>query len=50
MALEHGLYTKVVMILRRELDDIKEKDRIENLIFKDNQQEQNIVLILIMSG
>ena len=50
MALENGLYAQVVMILRRELDDKKEKIRQKNLTSKDNQKEQNIGLILIMSG
>ena len=50
MALENGLYAQVVMILRRELDDKKEKYKTKNITSKDNQQEQNIGLILIMSG
>ena len=49
MALENGLYTQVVMIRRRELYDKKEKDKTKNITSKDNQQEQNIGLILIMS-
>ena len=50
MALEQGFYAQVVMIRRRNLYDIKEKDKTKNITFKDNQQEQNIGLILIMSG
>ena len=38
----NGLYAQVVMILRRESDDKKEKDKTKNIIFKDNQQEKNI--------
>ena len=49
MALEQGLYEKVIMICRRNLYDIKEKDKTKSLTSKDNQQEQNIGLILIMS-
>ena len=50
MALEQGLYAQVVMIRRRNLDDIKEEDKTNILTCKDNHQEQNIGLILIMSG
>ena len=50
MALENGLYAQVVMIRTRESDDKKEKDKTKNITSKDNQQEQNIGLILIMSG
>ena len=42
MALENGLHAQVVMILRRELDDKKEKYKTKNINAKDNQQEQNI--------
>ena len=50
MALEQGLYTQVIMICRRESDDIKEKYKTKNITSKENQQEQNIGLTLIMSG
>ena len=50
MVLEQGLYAKVVMICRRNFDDIKEKDKTKKLNSTDNQQKQNIGLILIMSG
>ena len=49
MALENGLYAQVIMIRRRNLDYIREKDETEKLSSKENQQEQNIGLILIMS-
>ena len=50
MALEQGLYAQVLMIHIRESDDIKEKYKTKNIASKDNQQEKNIGLILIMSG
>ena len=50
MSLKQGFYAQVVMILRRESDYIKEKDKTKILTSKDNQQEQNIGLILIVSG
>ena len=50
MALGNGLSAQVVMILRRELDDKKKNIRQKNVTSKDNKQEQNIGLILIMSG
>ena len=50
MALEQGLYVQVVMIRRRDPDDIKEKDKTKYITSKDNKKEQNIGLILIMSG
>ena len=50
MALEQGLYSQVIMIRRKNLDDIKEKDKTKSLTSKENKQEQNIGLILIMSG
>ena len=50
MALEKGFYAQVVMMRRRNLYDIKEKYRTKKLTSKGNQQEQNIGLILIMSG
>ena len=50
MVLENGLYSQVVMICRRELDDKKEKDKTKNITSKYNQQEQNTGPILIMSG
>ena len=50
MSLEQGLYAQVVMIQIRNLDDIKENIRQNKLSSKDNHQEQNIGLILIMSG
>ena len=34
MALENGLYAQVFMILRRELDDIKEKDKTKKYNFQ----------------
>ena len=50
MTLENGLYSQVVITLRRELDDKKKNIRQKNITSKDNKQEQNIGLILIMSG
>ena len=50
MAMEQGLYAQVDMIRRRESDDKKKKKRHKNITSKDNQQEQNIGSILIMSG
>ena len=38
------------MICRSNLNDIKEKYKTKKLTSKDNHQEQNIGLILIMSG
>ena len=38
------------MIRRSESDDKKEKDKTKKFTSKDNQNEQNIDLILIMSG
>ena len=47
----NGLYAQGVMIRRRELDDKKEKYNTHKYITsKYNQQEQNIGLMLIMSG
>ena len=50
MALENGFYAQVVMIRRRELDDITKEDNTKQLISKENHQENNIGLILIMSS
>ena len=50
MAMENGLYAQVVIIHRRELDDKKGKYKTKNITSRDNHQEQNIGLILIMSG
>ena len=50
MALENGLYEQVFMIRRSELDDKKGKYQIKQITYKDNQQEQNIGSIFIMSG
>ena len=50
MYLENGFYVQVDMICRRELDDKKEKYKTKDITSKGNQQEQNIGLILIMSG
>ena len=50
MSLDQGFYAQVVMIPRGNLYDIKGKDKTKKLTSKDNQQEQNIGLILIMSG
>ena len=38
MDLEQGFFAQVIMILRRNLYDIKEKDKKDFLISKDNQQ------------
>ena len=43
MDFEQGLYAQVVIIHRRNLDDIKEKDNTKKLTSKDNQQEQTLV-------
>ena len=50
MDLEKGLYVQVVMMCRSKLDDIKEKYKTKKITSKDNHQEQNIGLVLIMSG
>ena len=43
MALEQGLYVQVVMIRRRESDDIKEKDNTKNITSKENQKNKKLV-------
>ena len=48
--MEQGFYAQVFMIRIRESYDIKEKYKTNKSTFKDNNQEQNIGLILIMSG
>ena len=50
MAFEQGLHVQVVMIGRSDSDDIKEKYKTKKITSKDNQEEQNIGLVLIMSG
>ena len=48
--MEQGLYAQVVMIRRRESDDKNGKENTKNITSKDNQQDQDIGLILIMSA
>ena len=48
--MEQGLYAQVVMILRKESENKKEREKTNNTTFKDNQQDQDVGLILIMSG
>ena len=50
MALENGLYAQVTIICIRELHVQKERYITQTINSKDNQQEQNIGWILIMSG
>ena len=50
MATEQGLYAQVVMIRRRESDDKKEKEKTNNTTSKENQKDQEVGSILIMSG
>ena len=45
-----GLYAQVVMTLRRESDDKKKKEKTNNKTSKDNQKDQDVGSILIMSG
>ena len=49
LAMEHGFYAQVVVIHRKESDDKMEKERTKNITYKDNQQDQDVGLILIMS-
>ena len=50
MDMESGLYVEIVKILQRESDD-KNKNKIQgNITCMDNQQDQDVGLILIMSG
>ena len=39
MALENGLYAQVVMILRRELDDVKEKYKRKIYNFQEQSEK-----------
>ena len=48
--MEQGLYPQGVMINRRESDDVEEKDNTKKSTSKENHQEQNIGLSLIISG
>ena len=45
-----GFYAQVVMIHRRESNDKKEKDNTKNITYRDNKQQQDVGLILIMIG
>ena len=47
--MEPGLHSQVVMIHRRESDDKKEKEKTKNITSNDNQQDQDVGPILIMS-
>ena len=49
MATEKGLYAQVVMILRNKSDDKKEEEKPRNITSKDNKQDQDVGLVLIMS-
>ena len=48
--MEQGFYVQVVMILQRESYDKEEKEKNKNITSKDNQQDQDVGSILIMSG
>ena len=50
MDVENGLYAQLVMIRRKDSDDKKGKYKTNNITSKDNKQEQNFGLILIMSS
>ena len=50
MAMEQGLYVQVVMIRQRESDDKSKNKRPRNIISKENQQDQDVGLHLIMGG
>ena len=47
--MEQGFYAQVVMIHRRDSGNKKEKNT-NNITSKDNQQDQDVGLILIMIG
>ena len=49
MSLENGLYAQVVIMRQRESDDKKEK-KTNNITSKGNQQDQDVGLIMVMSG
>ena len=48
--MEQMLYSQVFISLRRESDDKKEKEKQRNITSKGNQKDQDVGLILIMSG
>ena len=48
--MEQGVYSQVVMILQRKSYDKKKKKRQRNITSKENQKDQDVGLILIMSG
>ena len=48
--MEQGLYAQVFMIRQNESDDKRKKEKTKNITSKDNQQDQDGGLILIMSG
>ena len=48
MAMEQGLYAQVVMILRMNSDDKKGKEKTNNITSKENHQDQDVCLILIV--
>ena len=48
--MEQGLYAQVVMIRQRESDDKSKNKRPRNITSKENQQDQDVGLHLIMSG
>ena len=50
MLMGQGLYTQAVMILRKNCDDKKEKEKTNNITSKGNPQVQYSSFILIMHG
>ena len=48
--MEQGLYEKVVMIRRKDSENKKERENTKNITSKDNNQDQYVGLIFIMSG
>ena len=50
IAMEQGLYEKVVMIRRKDSENKKERENTKNITSKDNNQDQYVGLIFIMSG
>ena len=48
--MEKVLYAQEVVILRKESENKMKKKKPRNINSKDNQQDQDVGLILIMSG
>ena len=48
--MKQGLHTQVLMTRQKDSENKKEKENIKNITSKGNPQDQDVGLILILSG